>query len=65
MTKAGPEVGVAATKTFLTQIYALYLLALRLAETRSSVLEDELRKLGRELRRVPENLEETLDLLKG
>ncbi len=63
LTKAGPEVGVAATKTFLTQICALYLLALRLAEIHGSVPEDELRKLGRDLRHVPEKLEETLKLL--
>ncbi len=63
LTKAGPEVGVAATKTFLTQICALYLLALRLAEIHGSVPEDELRKLGRDLRCIPEKLEETLELL--
>ena len=53
LTKAGPEVGVAATKTFLTQISALYLLALELAGAKSVRPAEELREIGRELRRMP------------
>jgi glucosamine--fructose-6-phosphate aminotransferase (isomerizing) len=65
LTRAGPEIGVAATKTFLVQIAALNLLALELARAKGTVSEDELRKLGRDLRRAPEKVEETLGLLEG
>src|ERR671916_2324386 len=63
--RAGPEIGVAATKTFLAQIAALDLLALELARARGAVSEEELMKLGRDLRRAPEKVEETLGLLGG
>ncbi|MDP8949512.1 MAG: glutamine--fructose-6-phosphate transaminase (isomerizing) [Actinomycetota bacterium] len=65
LTKAGPEVGVAATKTFLTQISALYLLALELAGAKSVRPAEELREIGCELRRMPEKVEETRGLLEG
>ncbi len=65
LTRAGPEIGVAATKTFLAQIAALDLLALELARARGTVPKEELMKLGRDLRRAPEKVEETLGLLEG
>ena len=65
LTKAGPEVGVAATKTFLTQVAALYLLGLKLAEARSIRPKEELLKIGRGLRQAPEKVEEALTLLEG
>ncbi len=65
LTKAGPEVGVAATKTFLTQVAALYLLALGLAGARGARSEKELQEIGRGLRRSPEKVEEALGLLEG
>jgi glutamine---fructose-6-phosphate transaminase (isomerizing) len=65
LTRAGPEVGVAATKTFLTQVTALYLLALKLAEARDALPADELREIGRGLKRAPEKVEEALTLLEG
>jgi glutamine---fructose-6-phosphate transaminase (isomerizing) len=65
LTKAGPEIGVAATKTFLTQVAALYLLALGLAEARGLLPEEDLREIGRGLRRSPEKVEEALGLLEG
>ena len=64
-TRAGPEIGVAATKTFLTQIASLFLLALGLAQARETVPEEELLGLGRDLRLAPEKVEETLGLLEG
>jgi glucosamine--fructose-6-phosphate aminotransferase (isomerizing) len=63
LTGAGPEIGVAATKTFLAQIAALDLLALQLARARETVPEEGLQKLGRDLRRAPEKVEETLELV--
>jgi len=65
LTKAGPEIGVAATKTFVAQVAALYLLALGLARARGVTPEGELLRLGRDLRRAPEKVEETLELLEG
>jgi glutamine---fructose-6-phosphate transaminase (isomerizing) len=65
LTKAGPEIAVASTKAFLAQVAALYLLALRLARATGAVTEGELLKLGRDLRRAPEKVEETLGLLEG
>ena len=65
LTKAGPEIGVAATKTFLAQVAALYLLALELAEARGTWPMEELREIGRELRRAPERVEEAVRLLEG
>lgn len=62
LTGAGPEIGVAATKTFLTQISALQALALALAAARKTLPEDELLRLGRGLRRLPERVEEALGL---
>jgi glucosamine--fructose-6-phosphate aminotransferase (isomerizing) len=65
LTKAGPEIAVASTKAFLAQVAALYLLALGLARAKGAVTEGELLKLGRDLRRAPEKVEETLGLLEG
>jgi glucosamine--fructose-6-phosphate aminotransferase (isomerizing) len=65
LTKAGPEICVAATKTFLAQVAALCLLSLELARGRKTVPENELLKLGRDLRRAPEKVEETMGLVEG
>jgi glucosamine--fructose-6-phosphate aminotransferase (isomerizing) len=59
-TRAGLEVGVAATKTHTSQIAALLLLALRLAWARGSQGEAELKRIGHELRTVPELAEQLL-----
>ena len=65
LTRAGPEVGVAATKTFLTQVAVLYLLALRLAGAQGVRPVEELQEIGLGLRRSPEKVEEALGLLEG
>jgi glucosamine--fructose-6-phosphate aminotransferase (isomerizing) len=66
LTNAGPEVGVAATKTFLTQVAAMYLLALGLAYSKRSARPmEELKEIGRGLRRAPEKVEEAIGLLEG
>lgn len=57
-TRAGLEIGVAATKTHTAQVAALLLLALRLAWARGAQPEAELTRLGRELRVVPEKMEQ-------
>ena len=65
LTKAGPEVGVAATKTFTTQVAAMNLLALHLAHVHGTHPEEGLKKIGRNLRTAPEKVEEALGLLAG
>jgi glutamine---fructose-6-phosphate transaminase (isomerizing) len=52
-TRAGLEIGVAATKTFVAQVAAMYLLALKLAELRGSLEPRVLRRLCDELRAMP------------
>src|SRR5215210_362840 len=64
-TKAGPEICVASTKTFLAQVVALDLLALELARVRDTPSADELMELGRGLRKAPEKVEEVIGLLEG
>jgi glucosamine--fructose-6-phosphate aminotransferase (isomerizing) len=59
-TRAGLEVGVAATKTHTAQVAAMLLLALRLAWARGVMPEAELKRLGHELRAVPELVEQLL-----
>jgi glucosamine--fructose-6-phosphate aminotransferase (isomerizing) len=53
-TRAGLEVGVAATKTFTAQVMLLTLLALRLAQLRWRLSEERLVEIGEELRRLPD-----------
>ena len=59
-THAGPEIGVASTKAFTTQLVALYLLALHLAEVRRTLNEDERRTHIEALLNLPKVLEQTL-----
>ncbi len=59
-TRAGLEIGVAATKTHVTQIAALLLLTLHLARVRGTLSDDELQQVGLELSEVPALIEECL-----
>ncbi|HEX5310044.1 MAG TPA: glutamine--fructose-6-phosphate transaminase (isomerizing) [Solirubrobacteraceae bacterium] len=59
-TRAGLEIGVAATKTFVCQVAAIYLLGLRLAQMRESLPASRLAELVSELKRLPHCIEETL-----
>jgi glucosamine--fructose-6-phosphate aminotransferase (isomerizing) len=60
-TRAGLEIGVAATKTFVAQVAAMYLLALRLAELRGTLDPAELTALVTDLRSIPEKMDRTID----
>jgi len=53
-TQAGPEIGVAATKTFTSQLSVLAQLALRLAKKRGKVSQDEMDRLEENLVKLPE-----------
>ncbi len=52
-TRAGIEIGVAATKTFIAQLVALYLIALKLGQDRGALGYDELDRLKDQLRSLP------------
>ena len=55
-TRAGLEIGVAATKTFVSQVAAMYLLALKLAQVHGTLEQDVLRRLCHELREMPHQI---------
>ena len=57
-THAGPEIGVASTKAFTTQLVALYLMALHLAQTRKVLSSDEISLHLTELSDLPRKIEE-------
>jgi glucosamine--fructose-6-phosphate aminotransferase (isomerizing) len=59
-THAGPEVAVASTKGFLTQVVACYLVGLFLAQVRGVTFEDEVSAVVADLRRLPEAVAEVL-----
>jgi len=59
-TRAGLEVGVAATKTFLCQVAVMYLLGLRLAELRGTLAPERLTELVGEVKRLPHSIEHVL-----
>ena len=59
-TRAGLEVGVAATKTFEAQIAAMYLLGLKLAQVHGTLPPERLAGLAAELRAIPGGIEQVL-----
>ncbi|HSO99314.1 MAG TPA: glutamine--fructose-6-phosphate transaminase (isomerizing), partial [Solirubrobacteraceae bacterium] len=61
LTRAGLEIGVAATKTFVSQVAAMYLVALHLAQLRGGLEPDALRALIGELKRLPHLISELLE----
>jgi len=60
-THAGPEIGVASTKGFLTQLVACYLLGLYLAQVREAKSCDEIGDVLRELATMPDAIQGVLD----
>ncbi|MBU2549085.1 MAG: glutamine--fructose-6-phosphate transaminase (isomerizing) [Proteobacteria bacterium] len=60
-TQAGPEIGVASTKAFTTQLVCLYLLAMHLAAVRGRLAPEKSRGMIQELLRLPGLLEEVLE----
>ena len=59
-THAGPEIGVASTKTFATQMVALDLIALYLGQVRGTKFPHEIAEIVAELRTLPEKIERAL-----
>ena len=60
-THAGPEVAVASTKAFLTQLVACYLVALYVAQVRGNKYGDEIALIVRELQAMPQKVDLVLD----
>ena len=60
-THAGPEIGVASTKAFTTQLTALYLLALQMAASRGTQPKHEIERHVRQLLDVPDQINKILD----
>ncbi|MCX6422819.1 MAG: glutamine--fructose-6-phosphate transaminase (isomerizing) [Actinobacteria bacterium] len=60
-TYAGPEIAVASTKAFLTQIIAAYLVGLYLAQVRGNMFGDEIASVMRDLQDMPQAVDRVLD----
>ena len=63
--QSGPEIGVAATKTFTSQVLVMAQLALRLARLRGKLSQDEIDELEENLFKVPNWVEDTLEITKA
>jgi glucosamine--fructose-6-phosphate aminotransferase (isomerizing) len=61
-THAGPEIGVAATKTFATQMVALQLVALYLAQVRGVMFAEEIQSVVDRLKELPGQVRRALEL---
>ncbi len=60
-THAGPEIGVASTKAFTTQITVLTMMALRLAQAKGTLSNTDFHKFLQELEIIPEKVKEALE----
>jgi glucosamine--fructose-6-phosphate aminotransferase (isomerizing) len=63
--QSGPEIGVAATKTFTSQLSVMVQLALRLAKKRGKVSQDEMDFLEEKLKKLPDTVEEIIQNQEG
>jgi len=61
-THAGPEIGVASTKAFTTQLVGLILIALHLGETRDTIGHQTVKEFLEYLFKIPHQVQQTLDL---
>jgi glucosamine--fructose-6-phosphate aminotransferase (isomerizing) len=59
-THSGPEIGVASTKAFTTQLTGLYLFAVALASVKGQITKKEVKELFKELLQLPEKVEQAL-----
>jgi len=64
-TRGGPEIAVASTKAVMTQIAAMYLVGLHLAQVRGTRDADEVRSHYRDLAEIPALIESTLTRMDG
>jgi glucosamine--fructose-6-phosphate aminotransferase (isomerizing) len=59
--QSGPEIGVAATKTFTSQVLVMVQLAIKLGRLRGKLSQDELDEIDKSLHKVPSLVEETIE----
>lgn len=59
-THAGPEIGVASTKAFTSQVTILILMALRIAQMKGTIEKSRFHRIVNELEAIPEKVKETL-----
>ena len=57
---AGPEIGVASTKAFLGQLLVLYILAIKISETRNEINKNDYENKIKDLLKLPDLIKETL-----
>ena len=62
-THAGPEIAVATTKAFLTQIVAIYLIGLKLAQVRATLTDAQVKSLYTEMLELPGQVEQILETI--
>jgi len=62
-TRAGLEIGVAATKTFVCQVAVMYLLGLRLAELRGTLERERIAEIVTAIKHLPSQIDELIDSL--
>jgi glucosamine--fructose-6-phosphate aminotransferase (isomerizing) len=62
-THAGPEIAVASTKAFLTQIVAVYLIGLKLAQVRGTLTDSQVHDLYNEMLELPGQVEQILETI--
>jgi len=62
-THAGPEIAVASTKAFLTQIVAVYLIGLKLAQVRKQLTDQQVHSLYNEMLELPGKVEQILETI--
>ena len=60
-TWAGPEIGVASTKAFTTQLTAFYLIALHFAKLKGSLADSKIKEIVEELKSMPDMIKSVLD----
>jgi glutamine---fructose-6-phosphate transaminase (isomerizing) len=60
-TRAGLEIGVAATKTFVSQVAVMYLLGLKLAQVRGTLPAERAAELAQEMKRLPHLISELME----
>lgn len=60
-TYAGPEIGVASTKAFVSQLVVLYLLTMHIGKTKGMLPEEQVRNRIRDLRKLPLQIQSVLE----
>ena len=60
-TRAGPEIGVASTKAFTTQLAVLYLLTMHFAKLKNTLTEKQLQSMAQGIRKIPLQMQAVLE----